>query len=289
MLNRNQWILVGFATIALLVTFIFGKTKKTETTNTPIITTENHEDHQHEASFDIEAYLKSVKSGIQSKDSLSLLQNAENEFKTLSANTERVSKAEAAAKVANYYAAFGDPLGNAFYFNEAATLTNKEEDWSKSGNRFYSLVGRAPSEDIKSYLIESALNAYNKALSFDSTNVQYKLQIAACYVESGANPMQGITMLLDIVKRDSTNADAQFMLGKFSMMSGQFDKAINRLEKVLHSQPQNSEAMFLLAEAYKNTGKKEKAIQLFEQCKKLIDNKDIQKEIDRYIKETKGI
>jgi len=72
------------------------------------------------------------------------------------------------------------------------------------------------------------------------------------------------------------------------MMSGQNEKAINRLEKVLHSQPQNLEAMFLLAQAYKSTGNKEKAVNLFKQCRKLIDNEEIQKEIDRYIEELKS-
>ncbi len=97
--------------------------------------------------------------------------------------------------------------------------------------------------------------------------------------------MQGIAMLLDIVKKDSSNAEAQFMLGKFSMMSGQNEKAINRLEKVLHSQPQNLEAMFLLAQAYKSTGNKERAVKLFKQCRNLIENEEVQREIDKYIEE----
>ncbi len=285
-MNRSQWILIGMATVALLGFYLFGKTKAPQ--KIAKADTHQHDDDEHEHDvFDMNVYLQKVRESIASKDTLAMLTQAEAQFKKFSANTERTSKAEAAMKVASAYLSVGDPLGNAFYFNEAAQLMNKTETWEQSGDKFYSLISRAPAGDVKTYLTDAALNAYSKALEADTANVNFKLKVASCYVEGGTNPMQGIGMLLDIVRKDSTNADAQFMLGKFSMMSGQNEKAINRLEKVLHSQPQNLEAMFLLAEAYRNTGNKERAVKLFEQCRKLIDNEEIKKEIDRYIQETK--
>jgi len=41
--------------------------------------------------------------------------------------------------------------------------------------------------------------------------------------------------------------------------------------------------MYFLAETYKNMGNKEKAIDLFEQCKKIVNNPDFSAEIDNYI------
>jgi len=287
-MNRSQWILVGFASMALIGVYLFAKTHQTPAASKQAEADTHQHDEAENASFDMENYLKSVKAAIPSKDSVELFTKAEEAYASLSANTQRASKAEAAIKISNLYASVGDPLGNAYFYNEAAVLMNKTPNWAGSGDRFYSLISRAPAEDIRTYLQDGALNAYTKALEGDSTNIDYKLKVAACYVEGGSNPMQGITMLLGIVKEDSSNADAQFMLGKFSMMSGQNEKAINRLEKVLHSQPQNLEAMFLLAQAYKSTGNKEKAVNLFKQCRKLIDNEEIQKEIDRYIEELKS-
>ncbi len=286
-MNRSQWILVGFATVALLGVYLFAKTHQSPATKPAEANTHQHDEAEH-AAFDMENYLKTVKASVTSKDSVALFTKAESEFNSFSSNTQRTAKAEAAIKISNLYASVGDPLGNAYYYNEAAVLMNKTPNWAESGDRFYSLISRAPAEDIRNYLLESALNAYSKALDADSTNTDYKLKVAACYVEGGTNPMQGISILLNIVKEDSANAEAQFMLGKFSMMSGQNEKAINRLEKVLHSQPQNLEAMFLLAQAYKSTGNKERAVNLFKQCKQLIDNEEIQKEIDRYIEELRS-
>jgi tetratricopeptide (TPR) repeat protein len=74
------------------------------------------------------------------------------------------------------------------------------------------------------------------------------------------------------------------MLGRFGIVSGQFDKAIARLEKVLYLRPQNSEALLLLAEAYNSKGDKSKAIEFLERCKKTVSNPELKKEIENHIK-----
>ncbi|HQV01759.1 MAG TPA: tetratricopeptide repeat protein, partial [Bacteroidia bacterium] len=84
-------------------------------------------------------------------------------------------------------------------------------------------------------------------------------------------------------KTDSNNISANIILGKLAIQSGQFDKAIKRLELVLSLKPDNTEALYFLAEAYKGSGNKQKAISLFEQCKALVNNPEFTKEIDNYI------
>lgn len=63
-----------------------------------------------------------------------------------------------------------------------------------------------------------------------------KLQQAIELVE-GANPMEGIMQLRELVVKDSTNVDAQYYLGLFSVKSGQYDKAMERFDKVLSLKP----------------------------------------------------
>jgi tetratricopeptide (TPR) repeat protein len=113
------------------------------------------------------------------------------------------------------------------------------------------------------------------------------MKLAGTYIEQGTNPMQGIGILLDIVKKDPNNADAQLMLGKFAMMSGQFEKAIQRLEKVIYLRPRSNDVLFLLAIAHENNGNKQKALELLEQCKKQEQNPDLKREIDSYINRLK--
>lgn len=54
---------------------------------------------------------------------------------------------------------------------------------------------------------------------------------------NGPEPMKGITILRELVSEDSTNVDAQYYLGMFSVKSGQFPKAIERFEKVRALRP----------------------------------------------------
>lgn len=282
-MNSKQVILISVATVALVAIFLFGKTKNEQKIS------EAKMQAAKENVFDIDQYLKLAKENLKSKDTISLIESAENDFKKLSATNQKIEKQAAAERLASLLAAAGDPLGSAYYFNEAASLGNTASLWHGAGENFLALAGNISAPSTQSYLYDAAINAFKNAIDLEPENLNHKIKLGAVYVEQGTNPMQGISMLLDVVKQDSTNAEAQFTLGKFSMVSGQFEKAINRLEKVLHSQPQNSEALFLLAEAYRNTGNIKKAVENFEKCKKQIDNPALKEEIDRYIEETKNI
>jgi Flp pilus assembly protein TadD len=77
---------------------------------------------------------------------------------------------------------------------------------------------------------------------------------------------------------------AQFMLGYGGIMTGQFDKAIERLNLVVLTEPDNTEAIFLLAEAYERHGENAKAAQWYEAGKKFVQNPEALKEIDDRIK-----
>jgi cytochrome c-type biogenesis protein CcmH/NrfG len=95
--------------------------------------------------------------------------------------------------------------------------------------------------------------------------------------------MQGIQQILEVARRDSTNMYAQFMLGWGGIVSGQFDKAIERLTTVVRHQPANIEAILLLANVYQQQGNKSAAIQWYETARRQIDNPEIIKEIDQSI------
>jgi cytochrome c-type biogenesis protein CcmH/NrfG len=97
--------------------------------------------------------------------------------------------------------------------------------------------------------------------------------------------MQGITMIREVAERDPNNMYAQLMLGIGGMVSGQYDKAIERLNTVVSKQPSNAEATVMLAEAYERHNEKQNAIKWYEASKKLITNSEIIKEIDRRIAE----
>jgi predicted Zn-dependent protease len=56
----------------------------------------------------------------------------------------------------------------------------------------------------------------------------------------GETPMEGITLLRELIAKDSNNVDAHLYLGMFSVKSNQIDKAIKRFDKVVALRPNDA-------------------------------------------------
>ena len=99
--------------------------------------------------------------------------------------------------------------------------------------------------------------------------------------------MQGIALLLDVVKQDPNNHNANLNLGLFAMKSGQYDKAVIRFKTVIAQKPE-AEPYFYLAESYKQLGMKKEAIDAYQKCKEMMPDAAFDLRIDEYIKELKN-
>ena len=135
-------------------------------------------------------------------------------------------------------------------------------------------------------LLQKANTSYTNALALDSTNVDAKTGLGITIVNGMGMPMQGIAMLLDVVKKDPKNLKANMSLGTFAIKSGQFDKAITRFNDIIAIKP-SPDAYFYLGTAYENLGKNAEAIQAFTESKKLAANPTLSKFIDDKILELK--
>jgi cytochrome c-type biogenesis protein CcmH/NrfG len=96
--------------------------------------------------------------------------------------------------------------------------------------------------------------------------------------------MKGIQQLLSVVRKDSNNMKAQMMLGVGGYVSGQYDKAIERLQKVIKAQPDNVEAVAFLADTYAAKGDKAEAIKWYNVSKRLVNDPHYSQEVDDRIK-----
>ena len=94
-------------------------------------------------------------------------------------------------------------------------------------------------------------------------------------------------MIREVADRDTTNMFAQFMLGLGGLQSGQFDKAIERLIKVVAKEPKNVEAVIAMAESYERKGDKENAVKWYTNSKQFFTEKEILQEIDARIAQLK--
>ncbi len=123
----------------------------------------------------------------------------------------------------------------------------------------------------------------------DPGNDSLKVGLGSCYIFGNIadNPMQGIMMIREVAERDPSNMYAQYMLGVGGLMSGQLDRAIDRLSTVAEKQPDNVEVKLMLAEAYERKGDKQNAVKWYESVRSHIGNPEILKELDKRIQALK--
>ena len=92
---------------------------------------------------------------------------------------------------------------------------------------------------LKSWEAETAIDLFERALKLDPDNDDLKVGLGSCYVYGkgmigdAAETMKGIQQLLQVVRKDSGNMKAQMVLGIGGVISRQYDKAIDRLNKVV--------------------------------------------------------
>ena len=83
---------------------------------------------------------------------------------------------------------------------------------------------------------------------------------------SGENPMEGILALRALADESPPNLDAVMWLERFSIQSGQLDKARERFDQVIDAQPDRVEAYWERAMLDMEEGYLEDAVQGFDLC-----------------------
>ena len=108
----------------------------------------------------------------------------------------------------------------------------------------------------------ASVECYEKAIELNEQNFSAKVNLAACYTDGMGDIMTGVLLLREVAEEDVENIEANMKLAEFSMMSRQFEKAIQRLEVVLGKDSLNLPALFLMADAWLGIGETEKGIEM---------------------------
>jgi len=178
------------------------------------------------------------------------------------------------------------PVG-IFYRAKAAKLENSEKKLTFAAQLFLELLEHEGDRAIQLWEASEAISCLELSLKIDSNNEEAKLALASAYIQGTDNPMVGVQMLLGITREKPDDVPANMLLGRMSIQSGQFEKAIKRFETVLKTEPNNKEALYFLAQAYEETGNKQKAIELLERCKMVVNNPEFSRDIDQHINSLK--
>jgi tetratricopeptide (TPR) repeat protein len=279
---KKQFILAGAGLILVSVLFFFGKT----TANKKNVT-DTEESKIPEKIFDIQQFI------VQEKGKLSpgravFVSNLENSVSRGNVLSQQIKANEALANFWKDSVKLYEPY--AFYTSSASKLVNSEKNLTFAARIFLENLRGEKDEAKLSWETKEAIDLFERAIKLNPNNDDLRIGLGSAYIYGkgrNGNPaetMQGILELVNVVKKDSTNMKAQLMVGVGGLVSGQFDKAIVRLQKVVTAQPDNAEAVAYLADAYAGKGNKAEAVKWYTVSKRLINDPHYTEEVDARIK-----
>ncbi len=177
----------------------------------------------------------------------------------------------------------------AWYTAEAARLENSEKSLTFAARQFLDNLQMDAVPERRKWKALQAKDLFERSLQLNPDNDSSKVGLGAAYLFGGISdlPMEGILKIREVVEKDSNNVYAQMMLGKGSLLSGQYDKAIDRFLIVCRLDPANLDAVLLLAEVYERTGKKSEAIVWYRKSLDLVKQPEIIKAINERIESLK--
>ncbi|PST84896.1 hypothetical protein C7T94_01870 [Pedobacter yulinensis] len=197
---------------------------------------------------------------------------------------EGSEKVQSAAALAGKWDDLEKAAPSALYLEFVAKAEPSLTNWNKSGNRFLKAYDLSQDSIMQPALLQKANLSFKNALAIDSTNLEAKMGMGITIVNGMGMPMQGIAMLLDVIKKDPSNIRANMNLGLFSLKSGQFEKAIPRFNKVIE-QKASADAYFYLGTAYENLNRNKEAIEAYLQSKKIAGNPTLTQFLDKKVAE----
>jgi tetratricopeptide (TPR) repeat protein len=281
--KRPQLILAGAGFLLLIIIYFFGETNPPQSL-TPLPALATAGTTTQLSSDDVIASFKSQLTPLQ----LSRVNSLEHSVVRGDVKNQQIT---AFGRLAEFWkdSVRDGFLPYAYYLAETAKLENSEKKLTFAAQLFLDNLRGQENQGIKNWMANDARELFEKALRLDPDNDSSKIGLGACYIfGSSANSpqevMQGIQQVLAVARRDSTNMYAQFVLGLGGEISGQFDKAIERLSKVVQHEPGNVEAILTLAEINEKQGNKKAAIKWYENAKGFIINDNLTKEINERIK-----
>lgn len=147
---------------------------------------------------------------------------------------------------------------SAYYFEQIALNSPGVENWLRSGDAYLQAFSLTLNAAKGEELAEKTRESYSRALQIDPSNLHAKTNTALTYVNS-ANPMRAINILREVLDQQPNYLPAIISMGKLSMQSGQYDKAVERFKEVLRIDKDNMDGKIGLAYSYIETGKTEDA------------------------------
>jgi tetratricopeptide (TPR) repeat protein len=270
-------IALGVGTIILALALYFGGKTVVKKEQTATVST---------GSFSFEQY--------EQQQTAKLLPAEKSQLAAITEALKAVKPADTATfkklylQTSDFWKNLNNPALGAYYFYQFAKVEGTKVAMENAGDVLVSAYKSTEDSVILNNLITFALRSYEDAVLKDGNDVDLKIKLADAYVQGSQEPMKGIGILRQLSDSLPDNVPVLLALGRLSIQSGQYDKAKERLQKILQLEPQNTEALYFLAITEAQLGHDDEAIRLFEMCKLLVNNIEFNKEIDEIVKNLKS-
>lgn len=153
----------------------------------------------------------------------------------------------------------GLPSVVSMYQQNLAEITG-DDSFKLSAARYLVVAsGFAGESQSKQIYIWKARQIMEKFTQDNPSSVEGKVLYAYILVRTDPAPMKGIGLLTQVLETDPEQTDALYMLGEFSIESGQFEKALERFKKLLSLRPLNADYYFKLSEVFSRMNQKDSA------------------------------
>ena len=287
-MKKPQWITIGIAVLLTAGLFVFGRTvpKKKSVASTEQGPDDGHDHDPAKSSVTIDTILQLAKKELTPEQNvrISTLENS------ISRGDVKDQQLHVYHQLARFWADSAhifEPY--AWYNAEAARLENSEKNLTFAAQLFLDNLQTDEVVERRKWKALQAKNLFERSLMINPDNDSAKIGLGACFLfgNISAAPMEGILKIKEVVDKDSANLYGQMMLVRGSLISGQYDKAINRLEMVNRIKPDDIDAMLLLAEVYERMNNKENAISWYQKCLSFVKDTELKMAVEKRIAELK--
>ncbi len=155
-----------------------------------------------------------------------------------------------------------------YYAEEVAAAEKADSSWSVAGALYYTALVQSQDAVQKAEIAGKAVRCFENASSLAADNPAHKVNLALVYAENppADNPMKPVLMLRELEQQYPDNPSVYNALGRLAIKTGQWQRAVDRLEKAWSLDKKNPNTPCLLAKAYEGLGNTEKANEFAAVC-----------------------
>jgi tetratricopeptide (TPR) repeat protein len=260
-MNKTQYLAV-LGALALFLGLYFGFDTKTDKQKT----TDRSRSLQAE-STSFESLVEDAKAHL-SVEQIEPITRLEAALSAEEAAGKATSQISVLKRLSGHWYEFSQIPVAAGYAELVAELENADSSWSVAGATFFDGLVASQDPVIRKYCADHAVKAFESAASLNPDKAEHRVNLALVYAENPPpdNPMKAVLMLRELEGKHPDNPAVYNALGRLAIKTGQWERAVERLEKAWSLDKNNPNTPCLLAKAYEGAGNTTKATEFAGLC-----------------------